>query len=183
LKIVYNLVQIKKILLSILISTGFLNCTTEESTNSLLAKEHINKAQVLVDSNNHKEAVSELTTAIKLFPANPEIFSLRAQVKRELKDDIGAIEDYGEVIMLNPDDGSAYYSKAVLKWPLDDDIGAIHDFNKVIELYGYMKASAFNYRGVIKIGMGDNYEGCANFSKAGELGFKQAYQNIKEFRN
>ena len=38
-------------------------------------------------------------------------------------------------------------------------------------------------RGLAKLGLGQKDSGCLDFSKAGELGYSEAYQSIKEYCN
>jgi len=60
--------------------------------------------------------------------------------------------------------------------------GAIQDFNKTIELNPNY-ALAYGGRGLAKIRLGQKDDGCLDLSKAGELGYAEAYEAIKEYCN
>ena len=75
-----------------------------------------------------------------------------------------------------------YFNSGNAKANLKDYKGAIEDFNKVIEL-NPKDAFAYNNRGLAKIDLGQKDSGCLDLSKAGELGFAEAYESIKEFCN
>ena len=65
---------------------------------------------------------------------------------------------------------------------LDGDWEAINDYNKAIGLnpnYGY----AYYNRGLAKIRLGQKDDGCLDLYKAGELGFAEAYDLIKQYCN
>ena len=102
--------------------------------------------------------------------------------KAELKKYRGAIQDYNKAIELNPNYADAYYSRGNAKGKLQDYRGAIQDFNKAIELNPKL-AEAYNNRGLTKIISGQKDSGCLDLSKAGELGYVEAYETIRNFCN
>jgi len=57
---------------------------------------------------------------------------------------------------------------------LNDYSGAIADFSRVIEL-NPKHAQSYVERGIAKINKGDKEDGCADLTKAGELGYEKAY--------
>ena len=63
---------------------------------------------------------------------------------------------------------------------LGDNRGAIEDNNKAIELNPDY-ALAYLNRGAAKYNLGDKNGGCLDFSKAGELGYEDAYDLIKKY--
>jgi hypothetical protein len=65
---------------------------------------------------------------------------------------------------------------------LEDHRGAIADFTKEIEINPNFPNPYFN-RGLEKIILKQKDSGCLDFSKAGELGFEDAYKAIKTFCN
>jgi len=72
-----------------------------------------------------------------------------------------------------------YLDKGVDKYNKGDYSGAIQDFNKAIEL-DPNDAEAYGGRGLAKILLGQKDSGCLDLSKAGELGYSQAYDAIKQ---
>ena len=63
-------------------------------------------------------------------------------------------------------------------WVSGNYTAAIQDYNKAIELYPDY-TEAYVDRGVAKYNLGDKNGGCLDFSKAGELGYEDAYDRIK----
>ena len=61
---------------------------------------------------------------------------------------------------------------------LKDFKGAVADFTRVIELEPN-NANAYYYRGLSRITLGMKNSGCLDLSKAGELGNKSVYDQIK----
>ena len=72
-----------------------------------------------------------------------------------------------------------YLDKGVDKYNKGDYSGAIQDFNKAIEL-DPNDAEAYGGRGLAKILLGQKDSGCLDLSKAGELGYMDAYDVIKK---
>ncbi len=73
-----------------------------------------------------------------------------------------------------------FYNSAVAKEESSDLIGAILDYNKSLEI-NPQYANAYFYRGMSKINVGQKENGCLDLSKAGELGYDNAYEKIKEY--
>ena len=75
-----------------------------------------------------------------------------------------------------------YFNRAHDKLALEDFRGAIADFNKAIELNPNY-AEAYSSRGLSKLSLHQKDEGCMDLSKAGELGYYEAYDMIKKYCN
>lgn len=63
-----------------------------------------------------------------------DVYIDRAELKRDLGDYRGAIQDFSKAIELNPNDAYAYMLRGFTKIKLADQQGAIQDFNKAVEL-------------------------------------------------
>ena len=63
---------------------------------------------------------------------------------------------------------------------LKDFTGAIADYSKAIEI-DPEGADAYYYRGLVKLILGQKDSGCLDLSKAGELGYSEAYEQIDKF--
>jgi len=84
----------------------------------------------------------------------------------------GAIKEFDKAIKLNPKLAEAY----------SNNRGAIEDYNKAIEINPKL-AEAYYNRGLAKLFLSKKDSGCLDLSKAGELGYSEAYEAIKEFCN
>ena len=73
-----------------------------------------------------------------------------------------------------------YNDMGTSKGEKGDYKGALKDFNKAIELDPKLSDAYFN-RGLAKIQLGQKDSGCLDLSKAGEMGYSQAYDTIKKF--
>ncbi len=58
----------------------------------------------------------------------------------------------------------------------------MQDYNKAIELNPNLAEVYYN-RGLAKIGLGQKDSGCLDLSKAGEMGYADAYEFINEYCN
>ena len=98
---------------------------------------------------NYKDAIADLTEAIRLAPKNTYAYFNRGVAKSYLGQHTDAIADWNEAIRLNPDFVSAYVNRGFLKGELGQYIAAIADFNTVIRLKPNF-AVAYFYRGLMK---------------------------------
>ena len=108
-----------------------------------------------------------------------ENYFYRGCSKQELKDYYGAIKDFDYVIKKEPNNSDAYFNRALSKWNIDDLQGALIDYNKVIKIEPDNSIAYYN-RGLLKLYMKNKEDACKDFSKAGELGYLKAYDEIKE---
>ncbi len=76
----------------------------------------------------------------------------------------------------------AYFNRGNAKYELEDYRGAIADYSKAIEI-NPNDADAYGNRGIAMIKLGQKDSGCLDLSKAGELGYFDAYDVIKEYCN
>jgi hypothetical protein len=63
-----------------------------------------------------------------------------------------------------------------------DQMGAVLDFTSSIKLRSDYP-EAYYLRGIIKNSLGEINDGCLDLSKAGELGYQQAYKVIGAYCN
>jgi tetratricopeptide (TPR) repeat protein len=122
--------------------------------------------------------------------------------KQKVKDYRGAILDFNKAIELNPENKEAFFERGMSKSKLKDYRGAILDFNKAIELYtvsvnfcverhlqdsaefwSKILAKVYYNRGLCKMKLNLKDGACLDFSKSGELGFKNAYEQIAVYCN
>ena len=99
--------------------------------------------------------------------------------KRELHHYTESIVDYTKAIEIDPVP-EIYFYRANVKSELQDYRGAIFDLTQAIEL-NPKYAEAFYFRGGAELVLGQKDAGCLDLSKAGELGFAEAYEQIKKY--
>ncbi len=75
-----------------------------------------------------------------------------------------------------------YFEIGNAKYDLEDHRGAVLDYTKAIEI-NTKYSKAYYYRGFTKNLLGDKNGGCLDWSKAGELGYADAYDMIKKYCN
>ena len=88
--------------------------------------------------------------------------------------------DLSKVIDLAPDFPQAYYNRGNVWSQLHDYEAAIADYTEAVRLDPSF-AEAYYNRGLARVYTGQNAQGVADFSKAGELGIYTAYNLIKRF--
>jgi tetratricopeptide (TPR) repeat protein len=107
----------------------------------------------------------------------------KGMTKKEAAFDYDMVKsDLGRVIELAPDFVYGYYDLATLQSNIQDYRSAIENYTKAIKLKGNF-AEAYYNRGLTNIYLGNNKQGIADLSKAGELGIISAYNVIKRFIN
>jgi tetratricopeptide (TPR) repeat protein len=109
----------------------------------------------------------------------------RGILKTQLNDYRGAISDLDEVIkVLNLSNHRlAYFYRAFSRNRINNNKGALEDYNYLLKI-DINNAEAYFNRGLILIQNKANKNlACLDFSKAGELGLKDAYDMIEKYCN
>ncbi len=108
-------------------------------------------------------------------------YNLRASSKMQLEDYRGAVSDFTESSKYNSekDDYQLYLWMGYCKMNLNNFSGAKIDLNKAISISKNV-AKAYYYRGFCNINLNLKENACRDWSKAGELGYEQAYKAIQE---
>jgi tetratricopeptide (TPR) repeat protein len=182
--------------LFILISIGICSCKNNSNTlenenkrNESDIKAH--HAKLSYNNGNYSEAEKLYNEAVKIDPYNPYAYYERAHHKKyNLKDYAGAISDYTSSIKIF--EGlkayqttflDCYADRADAKNNLKDYYGAIADYNSAIEMNPSISI-LYIERGFIKYNsLNDSDGACADWSKAGELGRRDAYDYIQKYCN
>ena len=138
------------------------------------------------DQNNYKGAIIDYGKAIELDSKLYLAFFYRGWAKNQLKDYRGAIPDFTRCIeLLDPSEkdllAEVYNSRGTAKSDIKDYLGAITDFTKAIQ-YNKLPGTYYN-RGLAKISNKQKESGCLDLSKAGELGYPDAYEAIQDLCN
>ncbi|MFN9615001.1 MAG: tetratricopeptide repeat protein, partial [Dolichospermum sp.] len=112
------------------------------------------KYVVLSDLKRYKEAAAAINKAIELSP-RAAFYLNRGNVRYQLGDKQGAIDDYTQAIKINPNLAQAYYNRGIVRDDLGDKPGAIDDYNLAIKFNPNL-AQAYNNRGNVRYDLGDN---------------------------
>lgn len=173
-------------------------CVFSQSTySSMSAREKINQTTEFLKNcescetwyyarANAKEELEDFSGALEdyrkvnsLLGGSTFASSRIAEVHKKMNNYIGAIIEYTKMIN-NKDLGLSgiYYDRATCKFKLKDYRGAISDYDMTIELNPNDKFAYYN-RGSAKYNLNQKNSACIDWSKAGELGFPDAYDAIQ----
>jgi len=130
----------------------------------------LQRAKNKTKSKNYNGALFNINFVLNLEPENIDAFMQRSEVKRKLKDDIGATEDlnHAGLLLKKLDRGLKAYEKGIEKLNSSDYKSAIKYFTDAIsaniDTYG-----AYYYRGLSKRYLGDYRGAIPDYNKAIEL--------------
>jgi|SRR5690625_369790 len=142
----------------------------------------------------NEKAIDQYTKAISFGIDLGTLYTRRGRIKSdEMSDFIGAIRDYNKAIQninfeyvkgrdysfIGSSD-NVYVYRGLAKYNLGDYRGAISDFDKHFSLFKERDPYIHYVRGLAKINLGDQHSGCLDLSKAGEIGYDDAYKAIQE---
>jgi tetratricopeptide (TPR) repeat protein len=149
---------------------------------------------------NFKTAILEYDRALELDPELELAYLNRAQIYFEMAEQQFmerkyssavtitwgemepemALADLDKLIEINPENGFAYFNRANIKVRLQDYDGAVQDYTRAIERINNYAEAIYN-RGLTLVYLKEKRKACADLSKAGELGLKQAYRVISRY--
>lgn len=130
------------------------------------------------------EQMLDYTSAIKCNSKYSDAYYERGLLKNNklLNDFSGAFEDFNKAIQNNTTNGNAYIERGYLKLNyFNDGNGAIDDLIKSTKLetdFYHPKEKTYTAIGIGLIELGKKNEGCKYLSKAGELGYEDAFKYI-----
>lgn len=135
---------------------------------------------------DYASAIFNYTKAIEMNLNTEDVYYKRAKAKLKLSDDRGALLDYNKAIEINPNNSQLYYERAKTKFKLKDFESSIIDYDRAIKLTPEY-AELYHGRAMSNILLDILNKGCCiesaclDLSKAGEMGLKKAYEDIKEY--
>lgn len=142
---------------------------------------YFDRGLIKISKEDYHGAMADFNKVITLDQDFGDAYTQRGECKFYLKDYRGAIEDYTKKIELAdkfPLTALQGRSKAYVI--LQNWTKAIEDCNLIIE-NDPSEPDAYFLRGVSKFNTQDIEGGCLDFSKAGELGDKSAYEYIQKY--
>ena len=139
-----------------------------------------NRAELYGQKGMYAEAIVDLDKVIKAEPEVPAHLYNRALYKRNLERYSEALDDYSTFIEMIPDVMAAYRNRGAIYGKLNLHEQALADYDRVIWLHqeGHevvdehknLSGDFFN-RGVCRLRLGFEEEGCADLKKADALGY------------
>jgi aspartyl protease family protein len=151
----------------------------EAESHEIVSRNYGRDAVAKYELKDYVGAIGDLTQALQLDPNNSTFYYRRGNAKWLLKDYYGAIRDCEKAIELNPKFSAAYLIKGNCNSELKKHRAAFFDFSKAIKLDSYNKYAYYN-RGISYYWKFNNKkDACLDWSRAGELGYLDAYKLIK----
>ncbi|MDM3852007.1 MAG: tetratricopeptide repeat protein [Aphanizomenon gracile PMC627.10] len=135
------------------------------------------KYVVLSNLKKYKEAAAAINKAIELSP-RAAFYLNRGNVRYQLGDKQGAIDDYNQAIKFNPNLAQAYYNRGIVRDDLGDKQGAIDDYNQAIKFNPNL-AQAYYNRGNVRDDLGDKQGAIDDYNQAIKINpnYALAYNN------
>jgi tetratricopeptide (TPR) repeat protein/S1-C subfamily serine protease len=135
------------------------------------------KLIVLRDLKKYREAAAAINKAIELSP-RAAFYNNRGNVRDDLGDKQGAIDDYNQAIKINPNYAQAYYNRGIVRDELGDKPGAIDDYNLAIKINPNY-AQAYYNRGNARDDLGDKQGAIDDYNQAIKFNpnYAPAYNN------
>jgi tetratricopeptide (TPR) repeat protein len=103
--------------------------------NKQIAAAYIEKAYVFLRQGDVHRAIAELNNAIVVHPQNAYLYTERANFRRKnLGDQLGALEDYTQAINLHPDNALFYLWRSQVYHEMGEMLQAMADYNTAVRL-------------------------------------------------
>lgn len=131
-----------------------------------------------VQLKNDSAALISFQNAISLDSSNFQALVERAKLKIALGDYVSAINDCDKSRFYKVDYSEQYKTKATAYEFLNDEANAITAYKSVIK-YSQNDGEVYYKLGKLQLSYGNHDEACSLLSKAGELGFMDAFKLIK----
>ncbi len=148
-----------------------------------------NKDLIKRDSSFLQKAGNQISITNKLINAADDKLALEYFIKginkSNIKNYIGAIEDYTKAIELNPNLSIAYAQRGSCKSKIEDNKGAIKDCSKAIEINPQFAAPSYNIRGYSKGKLGAYNDAIKDLNIAIELNpeYANAFYNRGQIKS
>jgi tetratricopeptide (TPR) repeat protein len=144
------------------------------------AKIFVNRGDLFSREGRQELAIFDFTKAITLNPDDEIAYYNRAQEFVYMEKYEPAIKDYTKVIELNPSKVEYYFLRGEANSLLKQFSYAAEDYTGAI-LLEPNNGNAYYNRGICYAQLDLRDDACNDFNQAGELGFFEAYEIIKEY--
>ena len=137
------------------------------------ADDYLAQVKVLSGKKGSEQEVIELAGEVLAKRQIAEAYFYRANAKRDLGDEPGAISDYSKAIAINPKYADAYFNRGLIKSNLGYNRGAIADYSQVIAIDPLYVSAYFN-RAAAKFALGELREAILDFGRVIAIDSKHA---------
>jgi tetratricopeptide (TPR) repeat protein len=145
-----------------------------ENKNYALA--YFSRARIRNNLIDFLESINSLKNKISIGKSN----QIKQKTTHEEHNLDKVLKDYNQAIKLDPNFTFAYFNRAYIRAVKGNFHPAIDDLTKVIEQQPNF-AEAYYNRGLMLIYLKENDLGCADLSRAGELGLSASYNLLKRY--
>ena len=140
-----------------------------------------NRGVAYYHTKSYREALEDFSKALEINPSDYNTFGRRGWTRFRLYDCQGAITDFTTALRGDQENPDYYCARGQAKYYLKDLNGALSDFGKAIKYATgrrQIRGTAFYWRGVTLIEIGDKNRGCSDLHKAASLGYSFANELI-----
>lgn len=116
----------------------------------------VDRAMVLAQLNQFKEAITDLNKAIEIDPDDPVPYTMRASAFRFLGDNNQALSDAEQAMKIDPSNPEALLERGIIRRLLGDNDGARADWVRLIELHDGRPAAESARRNIEKLDVNAN---------------------------
>jgi len=120
---------------------------------------------------NFNRSLSLDSNYVKAIMGRATIFTDRKQYKT-------AVDEYVKVLNIDRGYHVAYRAKAMAEYQLKRYDAAIDDYTRFL-IFDESDASVYYFRGLSKIGLNQQMDGCADFAFSAKLGYKPALKAME----
>ena len=139
---------------------------------------YIDRAMLKINLADIEGAKADLGKALQINKFRTEVYLYKGIIELNTGSSSIAIEEFNKAISLSINNALAYMYRAVAKMNETNYSGAVSDLNISINIVP--SPEAFYFRGVAKLQLGLNNEGCADLKQAVMLGYTEAQTLIEE---
>ena len=142
------------------------SCSHAIEIDSYNPKGYFNRALISYSLERYREAIEDLSKAIRLRPNYIEALNLRKEMRETLGDIIGGTKD--TIILITyqiqetPEDPSLYFMRAESREKINDYQGACDDYKKIALLTRTSSDKQENYKSIVKWLESNKGAWCAN---------------------
>ena len=174
-------------IIGIILFTLLFSCKNKEKPMILVTdnEEYNIGFHKLSQYEDYEGAILHFSKALKGKTEIENSYRFRGVAKLEMGDYRGAIADFNNAIELHKKRdiiyvgnlGVYYLNRGIAKAKLGNTMDAINDIDYSIELYPW--GGKYHKLALLKFKLGDKEGACLDLSRAGELGYKKAFETIR----